>query len=115
MKISEHIRYVGVTDHRNILFENQWTLPYGVAYNSYLIVDEKIALIDTAAASFGDDFLDNIREEIGGQKDRLPDNKPYGAGPLCIDFPYPQDLSGNYHNRQRQDSSYDRRLSGNYG
>ena len=68
MKISEHIRYVGVTDHRNILFENQWTLPYGVAYNSYLIVDEKIALIDTAAASFGDDFLDNIREEIGDRK-----------------------------------------------
>lgn len=68
MKISEHIRYVGIDDHRDFLFENQWTLPHGVSYNSYLVVDEKIALIDTAAAAFGDTFISNIRREIGDRK-----------------------------------------------
>ncbi|MGM9764924.1 MAG: FprA family A-type flavoprotein [Candidatus Cryptobacteroides sp.] len=68
MKLTEFIRYVGVNDNRRLLFENQWPLPYGVAYNSYLVVDEKIALIDTAAAAFGEEFLRNIREEIGDKK-----------------------------------------------
>ena len=50
MRLSERIRYVGVNDHQTELFERQWPLPYGVSYNSYLVVDEKVALIDTAAA-----------------------------------------------------------------
>ena len=65
MKISEHVRYVGVNDLRGCLFENQWGLPKGVSYNSYLVVDEKIALIDTAAAAFGAEFIGNIKAEIG--------------------------------------------------
>lgn len=68
MKLSEHVRYVGVNDFRPFLFENQWTLPHGVSYNSYLVVDEKIALVDTAAAAFGEQFLANIREEIGDRQ-----------------------------------------------
>lgn len=68
MKISELIRYVGVNDRRGLLFENQWTVPEGVSYNSYLVVDEKVALIDTAAAAFGDEFLKNIKAEIGDRK-----------------------------------------------
>ena len=68
MKLTDFIRYVGVNDDRRLLFENQWPLPFGVAYNSYLVVDERIALIDTAAAAFGDEFLGNIREEIGDRK-----------------------------------------------
>ncbi len=68
MKLSEHVRYVGVNDFRPFLFENQWTLPNGVSYNSYLVVDEKIALVDTAAAAFGEQFLANIREEIGDRQ-----------------------------------------------
>ena len=55
MRLSERIRYVGVNDHQTELFERQWPLPYGVSYNSYLVVDEKVALIDTAAAQFADD------------------------------------------------------------
>lgn len=65
MKISEHIRYVGVNDLSTSLFENQWALPHGVTYNSYLVVDKKIALIDTAAAAFGEQFISNIKAEIG--------------------------------------------------
>ena len=65
MKISEHVRYVGVNDLRGCLFENQWSLPKGVSYNSYLVIDEKIALIDTAAAAFSAEFIGNIKAEIG--------------------------------------------------
>ena len=65
MRLSERVRYVGVNDRQTILFERQWPLPYGVSYNSYLVVDEKVALVDTAAAAFSDEFLANIRAEIG--------------------------------------------------
>ncbi len=65
MKLSERIRYVGVNDLRTKLFEHQWPLPYGVSYNSYLVVDDKVALVDTAAAAFEEEFLSNIRSEIG--------------------------------------------------
>ena len=68
MRISERIRYVGMNDLKTQLFEHQWPLPYGVSYNSYLVIDEKIALIDTASAAFEDIFLSNIKEEIGERK-----------------------------------------------
>lgn len=65
MRLSERIRYVGVNDFKTDLFERQWPLPFGVSYNSYLIVDEKVALIDTAAEGFERDLLSNIKLEIG--------------------------------------------------
>ncbi|MBQ9819402.1 MAG: FprA family A-type flavoprotein [Bacteroidales bacterium] len=65
MKLTERIRYVGVNDRQTVLFENQWPIPEGVSYNAYLVVDEKVALIDTAAAAFGEAFLEKIRQEIG--------------------------------------------------
>ena len=65
MKLFERIRYVGVNDFRTARFERQWPVPEGISYNSYLVVDRKIALIDTAAAAFKDDFLANIKAEIG--------------------------------------------------
>ncbi|MBR4756617.1 MAG: FprA family A-type flavoprotein [Bacteroidales bacterium] len=65
MKLSDRIRYVGLNDTRDILFENQWPIPQGVSYNSYLVVDEKVALVDTAAAAFREGFLANIKSEIG--------------------------------------------------
>ena len=68
MKISDMIRYVGMNDRQTVLFEHQWPVPEGVSYNSYLVVDDKIALIDTAAAAFKDEFLSNIKEEIGDRK-----------------------------------------------
>ena len=51
-KISERIRYVGVNDLEKTLLEGVWPLPFGVSYNSYLIVDKKIALIDTVGEGF---------------------------------------------------------------
>ena len=64
-KISDRIYSVGVHDNDKALFEGLWPLPYGVSYNSYLVVDEKIALIDTVEAGFEDDFLENISQAIG--------------------------------------------------
>lgn len=68
--ISEKIKYVGINDAKKEIFENQWSLPYGVTYNSYLVIGEKIALIDTAAVTFDNEFLKNIEEHIG---DRVVD------------------------------------------
>ena len=61
-KITEKIRYVGVNDHETTLFEGLWPLPYGVSYNSYLVIDKENALIDTVDARFKDKFIENIRE-----------------------------------------------------
>ena len=64
-KISNRIYSVGVNDHDKALFEGLWPLPYGVSYNSYLVVDEKVALIDTVEAGFEEEFLENISQAIG--------------------------------------------------
>jgi len=62
VKLSENIYYLGVNDRRTNLFENAWPLPNGVAYNSYLIVDEKVALIDTVEYGHMEDFLERISD-----------------------------------------------------
>lgn len=64
-KITEKIRYVGVNDRETTLFEGLWPLPYGVTYNSYLIMDDKTALVDTVDAHFKDEFIANIKAETG--------------------------------------------------
>lgn len=66
--ISEKVRYVGVNDHTKVIFEGMWPLPFGVSYNSYLVVDDKIALIDTVEAGFEKEYLGNIRSQIGDRK-----------------------------------------------
>ena len=63
-KISDRIYYVGVNDDDKVLFEGLWPLPVGVSYNSYLVVDEKVALIDTVEGGFEEDFLANIDQAI---------------------------------------------------
>ena len=63
-KISDRIFYVGVNDDDKVLFEGLWPLPVGVSYNSYLVVDEKVALIDTVECGFEDEFLANIEDAI---------------------------------------------------
>lgn len=67
INLSENIFYIGVNDRRTNLFENLWPLPYGVSYNSYLVVDEKIALIDTVERQFIDDYLEKIEDIIGNR------------------------------------------------
>ena len=66
-RISNRIYSVGVNDTDKILFEGLWPLPYGVSYNSYLVVDEKVALVDTVEGGFEDEFLSNIHEAIGAR------------------------------------------------
>ena len=64
-KISDRIYFVGVNDNEKTQFEGLWPLPFGVSYNSYLVVDEKVALVDTVEAGFEEEFLANINEAIG--------------------------------------------------
>jgi len=64
-QITKNIYYVGVNDRNKTLFEGLWPLPYGVSYNSYLIDDEKVCLVDTVEADFFMPYLENIREVIG--------------------------------------------------
>ncbi|MCL1821278.1 MAG: FprA family A-type flavoprotein [Prolixibacteraceae bacterium] len=67
-KLSDNIHYLGFNDRRTHLFENIWPIPHGISYNSYLIVDEKIALIDTVDRQFIDEYLDSIEAIIGDRK-----------------------------------------------
>lgn len=68
MEITKDIRYVGVDDHEIDLFEGQYTVPNGMAYNSYVIIDEKIAVMDTVDARFTHRWLDNIENALDGRK-----------------------------------------------
>ncbi|MBE5932428.1 MAG: MBL fold metallo-hydrolase [Lachnospiraceae bacterium] len=70
MTITNDIRYIGVNDYNIDLFEGQYIVPNGMAYNSYAIIDEKIAIMDSVDAAFGDEWLGNIKEALG---DRKPD------------------------------------------
>ena len=63
----ENIRYVGVNDHEVDLFEGQYTVPNGMSYNSYVIMDEKIAVMDTVDIHFADEWLRNIERELNGR------------------------------------------------
>ncbi len=68
MKISENILYVGVNDHKIDLFEGQYKVPNGMAYNSYVIIDEKIAVMDTVDRNFTSEWLENIKKALDGKK-----------------------------------------------
>ena len=70
MKITNDIFYVGVNDHEVDLFEGQYIVPNGMAYNSYVIMDEKIAVMDTVDKKFGAQWLENVKTVLG---DRQPD------------------------------------------
>ena len=66
--ITKDIFYIGVNDNKIDLFEGQFDVPNGMAYNSYVIMDEKIAVLDTVDINFGDEWLENLREVLGGKK-----------------------------------------------
>ena len=68
MYITDDIRYVGVNDHQLDLFEGQYIVPNGMAYNSYVILDEKVAVMDTVDQNFGEQWLANLRSELNGRK-----------------------------------------------
>lgn len=68
MKITDTIKYVGVNDHKVDLFEGQYPIANGMAYNSYVILDEKIAVMDTVDANFTHEWLDNLEQVLDGRK-----------------------------------------------
>ncbi|MDU4671857.1 MAG: FprA family A-type flavoprotein [Finegoldia magna] len=68
IKIQENLYYLGVNDRQTGYFENMWPLPYGVAYNSYLITGEKTCLMDTVKVSKSDEFVDNVKEILKDRK-----------------------------------------------
>ena len=72
MNITKDIKYVGVNDHDIDLFEGQYVVENGMAYNSYVIVDDKIAVMDTVDARFRHEWLDNLADVLDGRK---PDKK----------------------------------------
>ena len=87
MFITNDIRYIGVNDHQVDLFEGQYVVPNGMSYNSYAILDEKIAIMDTVDKNFGEEWLSNIRNTLEG---RNPDY-------LVVQHMEP-DHSANIHN-----------------
>ena len=84
MEISKDIRYIGVNDHKIDLFEGQYKVPNGMSYNSYLILDEKTAVMDTVDRNFTHEWLDNLSRELAGRK---PDSRGnmlrLAAGGMC--------------------------------
>ena len=68
MTITNDIRYIGVNDHDIDLFEGQYIVPEGMAYNSYAIIDEKIAVMDTVSADFGEKWFAKLQDALGGRK-----------------------------------------------
>ena len=67
MKISDSVKYVGVNDHEIDLFEGQFEVPLGMAYNSYVIIDDKIAVMDSVDRNFGSEWLKNIDGVLEGK------------------------------------------------
>ena len=70
MFITDDIKYVGVNDHKIDLFEGHFDVPLGMAYNSYVVMDEKIAVFDSVDINFGEEWLSNINAVLGS---RTPD------------------------------------------
>lgn len=68
MYISDDIFYIGVNDHRIDLFEGQYPVPHGMSYNSYVIMDEKIAVMDTVDAGFTEEWLLKLSSVLSGRK-----------------------------------------------
>ena len=93
MEISRDIKYVGVNDRKIDLFEGQYVVPNGMAYNSYVIIDEKIAVMDSVDAAFREEWLGNIKNVLGEREpDYLivqhmePDHSA-NIGAFCAEYP----------------------------
>ena len=68
MKITDTVKYIGVNDKNIDLFEGQYIVPNGMAYNSYVIIDEKIAVMDTVDINFTEEWLGNLEKALDGRK-----------------------------------------------
>lgn len=87
MEITKDILYVGVNDHLVDLFEGQYDVPNGMAYNSYLICDDKVAVMDSVDAHFTDEWITKIAAALG---ERTPDYLSCSTWSLTIPAPSPR-------------------------
>lgn len=110
MKITDTIRYAGVNDHQIDLFEGQYKVPNGMAYNSYVILDEKIAVMDTVDANFTHEWLDNLDRILEGRKPDYLIVQHMEPDPRSKCGKLPESLSGNHHRSQRENLHYDPEL-----
>ena len=79
IKVTDSVKYIGVDDHDIDLFESQYVVPNGVSYNSYVILDEKVAVMDTVDARKTDEWLANLEEALEGRNVHC--SISYGARP----------------------------------
>lgn len=93
MDVTKEIRYVGVNDHEIDLFEGQYQVENGMSYNSYIIIDDKIAVFDTVDARFTEQWFDNIEKTLGARTAGLSDCTAYGAGSFCQYCEFYQQIS----------------------
>ena len=96
MKITDTIKYAGVNDHKVDLFEGQYPVPNGMSYNSYVILDEKTAVMDTVDAGFTHEWLDNLEQILDGRKPDYLDCPAHGAGSCGKHCQFSESLSGYY-------------------
>ena len=91
--ISENIKYIGVDDHDIDLFEGQYVVPNGISYNSYIIKDEKIAVMDTVDRRKSEEWLDNLEKELAGKEpdylvvSHMEPDHSYNIGVLAEKYP----------------------------
>ena len=108
MKITDSIKYVGVNDHQVDLFEGQYKVPNGMSYNSYVILDEKVAVMDTVDANFTDEWLGNLARVLDG---RRPDYRTaYGAGSCGQRCQLYESISGDDRRSKCKDVCHDQKL-----
>ena len=100
--ISDAIRYVGVDDTAIDLFESQYPVPNGVSYNSYVILDEKIAVMDTVDRRFAGEWMENLEKVLAGRRPDYLGDPPPGAGPRRQHRPSGGEVPGDDPGGQRQ-------------
>ena len=108
-QISPDLYWIGGSDRRLALFENVYPLTNGVAYNSYVLLDEKIVVFDTVDKEISARYFDNLAALLG-QKPRFPCRAPHGARPRGLYSRVFAALSRRHNRLQRQNASYDSRV-----
>ena len=108
-EVTKDIYWIGGSDRRLALFENLFPLPKGVSYNSYIVLDEKTAVFDTADISISDQYLENLKTALAGRA-RLPRCASYGAGSLLTDRDSGSYVPGTHSDRQCEDIPDDEEL-----
>ena len=113
-KVTDSILYVGVNDHEVDLFEGQYVVPNGMAYNSYVILDDKIAVMDTVDIHFAQEWLNNIAEALDGKKPTYlvvqhmePDHSASIGSPRRVQQVSGRKISGDEAGGQCKDLRYD--------